>query len=157
MQTIIKLLFSLLLFTSTLQAQEQCGSVFDKQSVQTNDPERYNRYLQLEQHIASYISSLNKSNPNERLITPNSTIIIPVVVHVLHNGEGIGVGRNISDAQVQSQIDVLNEDFRRLNANRFNTPNAFAGVASDPNIEFRLACIDPNGNATNGIHRVCNH
>jgi hypothetical protein len=154
MQTIIKLLFSLLLFTSTLQAQEQCGSVFDKQSVQTNDPERYNRYLQLEQHIASYISSLNKSNPNERLITPNSTIIIPVVVHVLHNGEGIGVGRNISDAQVQSQIDVLNEDFRRLNANRFNTPNAFAGVASDPNIEFRLACIDPNGNATNGIHRV---
>lgn len=41
---------------------------------------------------------------------------------------------------------VLNEDFRRLNADRINTPNIFLGVASDPNFEFRLACIDPNGN-----------
>ncbi|MFC4230984.1 M43 family zinc metalloprotease [Parasediminibacterium paludis] len=154
MQTAIKFLLGLLIFTSTLQAQEQCGSVFNPQTVQSNDPNRYNRYQQLEQHIASYISSINNTNPNERLINPNSTIIIPVVVHVLHNGEAIGVGRNISDAQVQSQIDVLNEDFRRLNANRINTPNAFIGVAADPNIEFRLTCTDPNGNATNGIHRV---
>lgn len=73
---------------------------------------------------------------------------------MLNLGEAIGVGSNISDAQIQSQIAVLNEDFRRLNADRFNTPAAFAGVASDPNIEFRLACVDPNDNNTNGIHRV---
>lgn len=75
-------------------------------------------------------------------------------MHVLHNGEPIGTGNNISDPQIQSQIDVLNEDFRRLNADRFNTPTQFLGVAADPNIEFRLTCVDPNGNPANGIHRV---
>lgn len=137
------------------QDQDQCGSTFNPQAIQISDPSRYNRYIFLEQHIASYIASLNNNNnPAGRLITPNSTIIIPVVVHVLHNGEQIGSGNNISNAQILSQIDVLNEDFRRLNANRVNTPTAFTAVAADPNIEFRLACIDPNGNNTNGIHRV---
>ncbi|HEY8657970.1 MAG TPA: M43 family zinc metalloprotease [Hanamia sp.] len=136
------------------KGQTQCGSTFNPQVIQTSDPSRYNRYIQLEQQIANYISSLNTGNSTERLITPTSTITIPVVVHVLHNGEPVGVGNNISDAQVQSQIAVLNEDFRRLNVDRVNTPAAFAGIASDPNVEFRLACIDPNGIATNGIHRV---
>jgi hypothetical protein len=48
---------------------------------------------------------------------------------------------------------VLNEDFRRMNADRINTPAAFTGVAADYNFEFRLACQDPNGNPTNGIVR----
>lgn len=47
----------------------------------------------------------------------------------------------------------MNEDFRRLNADRNNTPAAFTGVASDYGFEFRLACQDPNGNTTNGVLR----
>ena len=47
---------------------------------------------------------------------------IPVVVHVIHNGDAVGSNENISQAQVYSQIDVLNEDFRRLNADAVNTP-----------------------------------
>lgn len=43
------------------------------------------------------------------------------VVHVLDNGNPIGQGGNLSVAQIQSQIDVLNEDFRKLNADRVNT------------------------------------
>jgi hypothetical protein len=149
------LAFLLQIVSITVKAQKVCGTTFNPQVIQLSDPERYNRYLQLEQFTANYKKTL-KNGPaiDGRLINPNSTIIIPVVVHVLHNGEVVGVGNNISDAQVQSQIDVLNEDFRRLNADRINTPAAFAGVAADPNIEFRLACIDPNGNVTNGIHRV---
>ena len=73
---------------------------------------------------------------------------------MLHRGEAIGTGRNISLAQVQSQITILNEDFRRLNADQANTPAAFRAVAGDSNIEFRLACIDPNGNTTDGITRT---
>lgn len=153
MKLIIFICILLQIILITTQAQNECGSKFNGQTVQTSDPGRYNRYIQLEQHITNYISSLNNSQ-NGRLINPNSTIIIPVVVHVLHNGTPIGIGNNISDAQVISQIDVLNEDFRRLNADRVNTPAAFTGVAIDPNIEFRLACIDPNGNNINGIHRV---
>ena len=145
---------SLVFFSMALKAQEQCGSIFNPQVIQTSDPNRYNRYVQLEQFTANYIASMNNGIKTGRLINPNSTITIPVVVHVLHNGEPVGVGNNISDAQIQSQIAVLNEDFRRLNADRVNTPAAFAGIASDPNVEFRLACIDPNGNNTNGIHRI---
>lgn len=151
------LLFSFVMlqaFCSLALSQEQCGSTFDVQQIQTIDPTRYNRYLQVEQHIANYLATMNNGNPNARLINQNSIITIPVVVHVLHNGEPVGVGNNLSVPQIESQIDVLNEDFRRLNADRFNTPGAFTGVAGDPRIEFRLACIDPNGNATNGINRV---
>ena len=76
---------------------------------------------------------------------------IPVVVHVIHNGEPIGVGANISDAQVLSQIQVLNEDFRRMVGTRgFNADP----VGADVEVEFCLAKQTPDGCVTNGIDRV---
>lgn len=84
---------------------------------------------------------------------PRPVITIPVVVHIIYNGEAIGVGANISDAQIQSQIDVLNEDFRRLNTNILSVPAAFKGVSTDPLIQFCLAQQTPEGTITNGITR----
>jgi hypothetical protein len=80
-----------------------------------------------------------------------AVVRIPVVVHVIHSGEAIGVGRNISDTQVESQIQVINEDFRRLSGTR--------GFSDDPDsadteIEFYLARQDPDCNPTSGIDRV---
>jgi len=72
------------------------------------------------------------------------------VVHVVYNTST----QNISDAQVLSQIDVLNEDFRRTNADASNTPSWFLSVAADVEIEFCIAQQDPSGNATNGITRT---
>jgi hypothetical protein len=40
-----------------------------------------------------------------------------------------------------------------MNSDATNTPTIFQSVASDLGIEFRLACIDPNGNPTNGVIR----
>ncbi|WP_078062914.1 GEVED domain-containing protein [Solirubrum puertoriconensis] len=77
------------------------------------------------------------------------TVTIPVVVHVLYNT----TAQNISDAQIQSQIAVLNEDFRKLNADVSKVPAAFAGLAADAGIQFTLAKQDPNGNPTTGIQR----
>src|SRR5690606_932001 len=78
-------------------------------------------------------------------------IIIPVVVHVIHNGEAVGTAPNITDAQVISQITVMNEDFRRMAGTPgFNTNS----VGADTMIQFALAQQDPNGNPTNGINRV---
>lgn len=148
------LLLLLLDFKQTY-GQRVCTSTFNPVEVQQNENQRYQRYLQLEQHILNYRNSLGNGIQEGRLVNLNSIIIIPVVVHVIHNiGETIGVGHNISVAQVQSQIDVLNEDFRRLNPDNVNTPIDFQGVAADPNIEFRLACLDPNGNVTDGITRT---
>ncbi|WP_426058689.1 GEVED domain-containing protein [Hymenobacter sp. B1770] len=77
------------------------------------------------------------------------TLTIPVVVHVLYNT----TAQNISDAQIQSQIAVLNEDFQKLNADVTKTPSAFAGSVADVGIAFTLAKRDPSGNATTGIQR----
>ena len=78
-------------------------------------------------------------------------ITIPVVVHVIHNGEAVGKAPNITDAQVQSQITVLNQDFRKMLGTRGFNSNP---VGADVEIEFVLAKEDPDGNPTNGIDRV---
>ncbi len=65
-----------------------------------------------------------------------------VVVHIIHNGEAIGIGTNIPDAQVESQIAVLNKDFNRLNTDAGSTPAEFQPIASAINLEFVLAGIN---------------
>jgi len=80
----------------------------------------------------------------------SNIITIPVVVHVIYNN----VNENISDQQIQSQIDVLNQDFRRQNSDAVNTPSDFLSVAADTEIEFCLATEDPDGNITTGITRT---
>lgn len=75
---------------------------------------------------------------------------IPVVFHVIHEyGD-----ENISKEQILDQMRVLNEDFRRLNADRTNLRGIFSAVAADAEIEFVLANKDPNGKCTEGIVRV---
>ncbi|WP_310556108.1 T9SS type A sorting domain-containing protein [Flavobacterium sp.] len=78
-------------------------------------------------------------------------IYIPVVVHVIHNGDAYGVNENITDEQVESQITVMTQDFRKMTGTPgFNTNP----VGADTQIEFVLAKVDPSGNPTNGINRV---
>lgn len=101
---------------------------------------------QFEAWLAPKIEELKarRANPNFRA----GVITIPVVVHVIHNGDAYGAGENIRDEQVLSQIQVMNEDFRRI----VGSPGFGPGV--DVEIEFCLAQTDPNGNPTNGINRV---
>ena len=79
---------------------------------------------------------------------------LPVVVHVIHNGEPVGSGSNIHDEQIISQISVLNKDFQRLNADADNTPAEFLPAAGSLDIEFVLAKQTPEGLPTTGIVRV---
>lgn len=81
----------------------------------------------------------------------DSVIYIPVVVHVVHQGEPIGTGTNISDQAILAQIDILNQDFRRTPGTRGhnNHPDG-----ADAKIEFALAQYDPNYAPTNGIVRL---
>lgn len=91
--------------------------------------------------IRTYLSYENHSF-NTR--SSHSVKLIPVVVHVIHNGGA----ENISDAQIQSQIDVLNEDFRKITGTNGD------GNGVDTKIEFCLAKISPDGHCTDGIVRV---
>ncbi len=83
---------------------------------------------------------------------PN-TLHVPVVVHIIHNGEPIGSGQNLSVQRIQEQIETLNEDFSATNNDFDDTPARWADRVGNPDIQFCLANIDPNGNATNGITR----
>ena len=74
---------------------------------------------------------------------------IPVVVHVVSKT----AAQNISDAQIQSQIDVLNRDYRKKNGDLNKIPAVFQPLAADARIEFALANKDPSGNPSNGITR----
>jgi len=79
---------------------------------------------------------------------------IPVVFHVIHQGQAIGTSTNISDAQIFSQIEVLNQCFRKQNTDVALVPNVFTSRVADVEIEFCLAVTDPSGNPTSGINRV---
>ncbi|HEU4788600.1 MAG TPA: zinc metalloprotease [Flavobacterium sp.] len=67
----------------------------------------------------------------------NGKVVIPVIVNVLYRT----AAENISDAQIQSQIDVLNKDFTATNPDFANTPAEFAGVAANVGITFELKQI----------------
>lgn len=83
-------------------------------------------------------------------IGADEIIRIPVVVHVLYSKDEF----NISDEKIASQLAVLNQDFRKQNADHRNTPAEFAPLAADAGIEFYLATRDPRGRPTSGITRT---
>ena len=73
---------------------------------------------------------------------------IPVVVHVLFNNDT----ENISQAQIESQIQALNRDYRNTNP-AAQIPEPFRPLAADALVEFALAVRDPQGKKTTGITR----
>ena len=89
----------------------------------------------------------------ELIELPTNNITIPVVVHIIHNGESYGVGSNLSDEIIHENIAILNNDFQRLNDDAFLGPEIFSAYSSKVNLTFELAKQDPNGNPTNGIIR----
>lgn len=78
----------------------------------------------------------------------NAIVTIPVVVHIVLANPGI-----VTDADVNSQIRELNEDFAGLNADSLNIPAAFQAVRGHSQIRFTLARRTPAGTITNGIER----
>ena len=127
------LFFSL---NATAQSTQICAAQNNAAPARVED----NAYeAQLQQWIAAHPQN-----------TVQSTITIPVVVHVVYKT----AVQNISDAQVMSQIQVLNEDYGRTNADTVNTPSGFVPVAANTGIQFGLAQTDPLGNPTTGIEHI---
>lgn len=130
----------LAIISSTLSsAQERnCGTMEYFQQQLEADPGFRQRLERIERHTSSFLQSESERNGN--------TITIPVVFHIVYDV----LSKNVSEAQIMSQLEVLNRDFRRLNTDRNNKwPQA-----DDMEIEFCLAVVDPAGNPTNGITRT---
>ena len=84
-------------------------------------------------------------------------ITIPVVVHIVHRNTHVNIGTstNISNAQIEDQLRILNEDYSKTNPEFPNPPrNTFINNSGNPQLKFCLATIDPNGNATTGVTRT---
>ena len=100
---------------------------------------------------------INYNNKRKNTLNKNHTAItIPIVIHVVHRAQdNIGNNTNISDAQIEDQLRILNEDYSKTNPEFPNPPrNNFVNYAGNPQIQFCLATTDPNGNPTSGITRT---
>ena len=107
---------------------------------------------QFEKWIAPYVANAKAKMLSNKNTDGTAIVInIPVVVHVIHNGDAVGSNENITEARVLSQITVLNQDFRRM----LGTPGYNSNtVGADIEIQFCMAQRKPDGTATNGIDRV---
>ncbi len=110
-----------------------------------NNPEYKLRYQNIEQSLQYH--QLHKATTNDSAYT------IPVVVHIIYHTDNASV-ENISDEQIQSQIDVLNEDYNTNNENILDVPTIWQPLVRNSKIKFVLANTDTNGNYTTGINRT---
>lgn len=147
----IKTLFAvsaMLLSTAFTKAQtnEWCTSTKKLAEHIKNDP-------QSRKQFESYMNGLQQQDNNNSGSRSGNTIWIPVVFHIVHNGDAIGSGENITDAQAASQIDALNLDYNAQDPYLSGIPSVFAPLVGSLNIKFCLAKFDPSGNPTTGIIR----
>jgi len=108
----------------------------------------YHSHPGLQQQVLLHEQALSAGASSKK--TTSNPIVIPVVVHVLHQ---YGY-ENISDASIRASIDRFSTDFLMQNADTAQVVHEFQAVRASANIEFRLAKLDPNGNCTNGITRT---
>lgn len=119
-----------------------CHTMGNLERLMHEKPKMAQRMALIEKQTEMHVRQV-QANPAQH---SQLVVTIPVVFHILYNT----AAENISEAQVMSQMDILNEDFRRLNADQDNEWSQ----AADTQIEFCLASQDPNGNPTDGILRV---
>lgn len=127
---------------SAQRPQHRCGSTEYLEHQKAKDPSLQNRIAAIETDYQQYLKKGGKQN--------KTIIVIPTVIHVVYNS----TIQNIPDSQIVSQIEVLNEDYRRMNSDTSSTPAAFKSIAADCEIQFCLAKRDPQGNYTTGITRT---
>lgn len=139
----------LALFGFCAYAQPRCAT--DNLPQNLNRPESIS---ELQHWISKQVekSKLTQKIPGEG--ERKAILTVPVVFHIIHNGEPIGSGTNLSDERIQQQLVTLNEDFRRQNADASQTQAQFLPVAADSEINFVLAQRDPEGLPSTGITRT---
>ncbi|MGH2645812.1 MAG: hypothetical protein ACRDE2_17805, partial [Chitinophagaceae bacterium] len=125
-----------------LYAQRICGTPVAVKHALEKNPKLLEKYNQLK-NLAFPPAKM------EPYLRGQAVVIIPVVVHIVLQNPNL-----VSDAQVQSQINVLNADYNADNADSVNIPGVWKSLFGDMRVQFCLAERTPDGNPTNGIDRV---
>ncbi len=155
---VLALLFGFLTFAqglvhSTLNTSPQNSGQADDFSVQCGshhlmehlDRQQPGFQKASDQALQSLVQNLRKQKKSSAAV-----LNVPVVFHVVHNSPD----ENLPDSVIQNQLDILNESFRRQNADTATLRSEFLPYVDDARIEFQLATVDPNGAPTNGIVRT---
>lgn len=145
MKTILTSLLTFLGFASI--AQQPCISTDYTRGMMENNPRVASAIREAEAFADNYAAGIRNTQLRDTL--SNEQITIPVVFHILYNTSA----QNISDAQILSQLEVLNQDFSNNNTDKSNRPGAFKNLAADVRIKFCLAQVDPSNKRTSGIVR----
>lgn len=124
-----------------------CGQMIDFEKRLETDQVFKASLEKLENQTLDYINRLKRTNFSDFRST---VVTIPVVVHVVYKN----ATENITDAKIQSQIDALNNFYRKMNADVSTVPAPFNSLAADVMIQFVLAKRDPNCLPTTGITRT---
>lgn len=146
-----------LLMTLAILATSLCQFISMAQVKRCGTMEVYNTHLGQNPYIAEVKEQMEMAAAEWRkngLFKSNGSpvLTIPVVFHIIYNADSLQ--QNIPDSVIFSQIDVLNESFRRLNPDTDDVRPVFDSLAADVGIEFCLATTDPDGNPTTGITRT---
>ncbi len=133
MKKILLPLMALFFFSVAIsQSSNRCGSNEAIKQQMSLDPGYAKKVNELLKNKGNYSRAAQKGRPPSQ-----NSITIPVVVHVLYNTSA----QDISDAQVQSQIDVLNEDFSATNSDYNNYDAGYGAVKGDMEINFCLVQV----------------
>jgi hypothetical protein len=125
-------------------SKRTCAQMVVHELLVETQPEYRERRKKAEEQTRESIDSGQALRVTAKLIT------LPVVVHVVHQTPE----QDISDAQIKSQIDVLNRDYRAKNTDIRKVPPVWKSLVLDANIQFALATKDPAGKPTSGITRT---
>lgn len=119
-----------------------CGTSKAMQELYRARPDAQKRAQEFNQ----FTEVFSAQQSNQRMA--NSTYTIPVVFHVFGTDY---LGASVTQAIIEDALQKTNEDFNGLNNDWGDVSSYFSGRKSTLDIEFKLAKIDPNGNATTGI------
>jgi len=139
----LSILIILILITTNVLSQntERCHTTFAVQKLIEQDPSQEALI-----HAAREQTDRILENKN----ATGGIYTVPVVFHVIYNTSE----QNISETSIYSQLEILNEDYRKQNSDASNLPSYFSSVAADVQIEFCLAHVDPQGAWTDGVTRT---
>jgi hypothetical protein len=128
------------------QRPNLCATMHVHNQLVDENPEDYtNNRKQIERFNSIYLGQTSRAG-----LRRGGIATIPCVVHIVYNDPA----QNISDEQVFSQFKVLDQCFRNLDPDAHSIPPAFAPLAADARMEFKLAMKDPNNESTSAITRT---
>ncbi|MFT7113710.1 MAG: PKD repeat protein [Candidatus Azotimanducaceae bacterium] len=104
-----------------------------------NDPKLKQDYDALMDFTRDYVAN---NGANKQAVQ----YVVPIVFHVIYSGNN-----DVAFSQIEDAVNVINEDYQLLNADSNDMAEQFKSVVGNPEIEFRLATLDPDGNCTQGV------